>query len=408
MHARPLLYHFSFVLLSILIAPAALSEPPADGNAELKAALEMAWQRSPQARTLEARRAETTAGRESAQAWIAGSPSVGLSRRNGRWTDQPGLRETEVSVSAPIWLPGQKSARSNLAHISNDAMEAKIADLRLTLAGEVRERMWAVAATQEALKEAEDHLQHLEEFADEILQRVKAGDLARSDGILAQQEVLAAQAAVTSANMHANDALSRYALLTGKTDIPHPVAEKISPASVEPHPRISAARTALQSSQASMHLIKKSRSEAPTLGISMRREQENAIADPIRSIGLSIQIPIGTAARNRPLEAAAQTQLATASADLLQTESALHADIALARQQLAVAQRALELASSRTALTNEYEQLIEKAFRLGERGLAEILRARALAHEAENGEGQQRVAVGLAHAKLNQALGVIP
>lgn len=57
---------------------------------------------------------------------------------------------------------------------------------------------------------------------------------------------------------------------------------------------------------------------------------------------------------------------------------------------------------------HEHTQLIEKAFRLGERGLAELLRSEVLSHEADVAVNQQQIAVGLARARLNQAFGVIP
>ena len=408
----PVLYVFHRIVLAIALAlapPAALSaSAPADALVGLRAAIDAAWQRSPQARTLEARRDEVTAGREAAQTWIAGSPVIGLGQRSDRWTDQTGRRETELSVSAPVWLPGQKSARQTLVQAGADDLEAQIATMRLTLASEVRERMWAAAAAREALAEAQDHQQHLEALADEVMRRVKAGDLARTDGMLAQQEVLAARAAVGGAQTRVNEAMARYSTLTGQPDIPHPTPEPLGLAAPDPHPRMIAARTALQRAQASLHVVSASRSDPPTIGLSMQREQDNAAAAANRRIGVAIQIPIGTGARNRPLETAARTQIETASAEAAQAQAALRADIELARQQLAASQAALETASARTMLTREHMQLIEKAFRLGERGLADQLRAQSLAHEADAAERQQRVTVGLAHARLNQALGILP
>jgi outer membrane protein TolC len=86
----------------------------------------------------------------------------------------------------------------------------------------------------------------------------------------------------------------------------------------------------------------------------------------------------------------------------------LKADIDLAREQLEAAKRSLEAASSRALLTRQHTELIEKAFKAGERGLADLLRSQALSHEAEVAERQQKVALGLAHARLNQALGILP
>jgi outer membrane protein TolC len=388
-----------------LATPMALAQV---GSPGLKAAVDAAWQRSPQARTLEARRDETLAGREAAQSWIAGSPTVGLAQRSDRWTDQNGVRETEASVAAPIWLPGQKAARESLAQSSSDDLEAQIAATRLALAGEVRERLWAVAAAHEVLSEAEDHQHHLDAIAEEVLRRVKAGDLARTDGMLAQQEVLAARGAVAAAQAKLQEALGRYRVLTGQPSIPAWDVEPIAGNMAEPHPRLAAVRTALQRSQASLQVVNRTRSDPPTVGISMRREQDNFAGPASRSVGIAVQIRFGTAARNRPLETAARTQIETATVEAAQAEVVLKADIDLAREQLDAATRSLEAASSRASLTRQHTELIEKVFKAGERGLADLLRSQALSHEAEVAERQQKVALGLAHARLNQALGILP
>lgn len=387
-----------------LISPIALSQagPP------LKAAVAAAWQRSPQARTLEARRAETAAGHEAAQSWIAGSPSIGLAQRSDRWTDRNGVRETEVSVSAPVWLPGQKSARQGQAQIGSGDLEAQIANARLTLAGEVRDRLWSVAAARETLAAAMSHQQHLEATTDEVMRRVRAGDLARTDGMLARQEVLAGKGAVLEAQVKLQEALSRYKTLTGLPDIPAAEPERLSDEMSEPHPRTHAASTAVLHAQASMNVLNKSRSEPPTVGISMRRETNGATSELASSVAFSLQIPIGTTARNRPLETAARTQLETARAEAVQAEALLRADIELARQHVTASQQSFEAALARAILVREHALLVEKAFRLGERGLADMLRARTVQHEADVAERLQRVAMGLAHARLNQALGILP
>ena len=84
------------------------------------------------------------------------------------------------------------------------------------------------------------------------------------------------------------------------------------------------------------------------------------------------------------------------------------ADAALAQEQLANAEAALAAAASRAKAMHEHKALLEKAFRLGERSLADVLRSRALSHEADVALRQQRVALGLAHAQLNQARGLLP
>ncbi|WP_136415970.1 TolC family protein [Herbaspirillum sp. ST 5-3] len=404
MRAHLLIHHLCMVTALALIAPIAQSQV---APTSLHTAVEAAWQRSPQARTLVARQDETAAGREAAQSWIAGSPTIGLSQRSDRWTDRTGVREDEVSLSAPIWLPAQKSARQGQAEASAQELDAQLANAMLSLAGEVRDRFWAVASAKEALAEAVEHQHHLEATADEVMRRVKVGDMARTDALLAQQEALAAKAAVLDAQVKVQEALSRYTALTGLSDAPTPEPEPIATTVPDPHPRLLAARAGVQAAQASLNVVNKTRNDPPTLGVAMRRERD-ATSSPLSSVILAVQIPIGTNARNRPLEAAARTQIETATAEATQAEALIAADINVARHQVAASQQSLEAASSRLAMAREHFQLTDKAFRLGERGLVDLLRAQTLLHEAATAERQQRVALGLAHARLNQALGIIP
>lgn len=404
MFVSSIFHRFSLLAILALTAPMTLSEP----LTPLSTAVDAAWQRSPLARTLEARRDESLAGRQSAQSWIAGSPTVGLSQRSDRWNNQNGFRETEVSVSAPIWLPGQKSAREALANISSDELDAQIISTRLLIAGEVREQLWAVAAAREELAEAQDHQRHLDALAADVMRRVKAGDLARSDGLLAQQEVLAAKNAITAAQNRLHISMARYMTLTGQQNIPVPEPEPIAMAMQEPHPKMLFVQKAMQRSQTSLKTVRATRSDPPTVGLLMRRQQDGFATSSNQSVGIAVQIPFGTDARNRPLETAALTRIETAKAEAAQAESMLLSDIELARQQLLASKQGLEAATERVALTREHTELIAKAFRLGERGLNELLRSRAISHEADVAARQQRVAVGLAHARLNQALGIIP
>lgn len=388
-----------------------LATPLAPAPAEistLSAALNAAWQRSPQARSLEAQRNEVQAGNEAAQTLMAGAPVMGLAHRSDRWNDNLGRRESELSLAAPIWLPGQQAARRRLAQANTTDLAAQLANTRLLLAGEVRERMWAVAAAREALVEAQEHLAHLAALGDEVMRRVNAGYLARTDGLLAQQEVLAARAAVTLAQAHLNEPLARWRTLTGQNQIPPAEPEASGNTTLEHHPRMIMAHTVLQQAQAALGMANAVRTDPLTVGVALRREHENASAAAKHSLAVSVQIPFGNNPLNRVQTTAAQTRIDSATAEVAQTKATLAAEIDLARMQLAATHEALESMATRTALAREHSRLIEKAFRLGERALADVLRAQSLVHEAHLLELQQRVALGLAHARLNQALGILP
>ena len=381
---------------------------PAVIGATLKQALESAWQRAPAARTLDARQAEASAARDIARSWIASSPTLGVYQRADQGSSERDQRESEISVSSSFFLPRQKSAREALAARSTEEIAAHLGATRLAIAGLVRNRMWEAAAAQVRLEERQDHLEHLEGLRDEVQQRVKAGDLARSDGLLAEQEVLASRIAVSEARTAALEALARYRVVTGMPHLPALEPEPLSQSEVPASPRLAAAQASEQRARAALRLATVSRSAPPTIALSVRREDERLLQKPVNSIGLALQIPIGTAARNRAVEAQAHTAIATAAAEAAEVRAHADAEVEIAKERLANVRAALETATARATALHEHTALFEKAFRQGEKGLADLLRSRALTHEADVVVAQQKVALGLAHAQLNQALGILP
>ncbi|MEW6762467.1 MAG: TolC family protein [Pseudomonadota bacterium] len=397
--------------LSLYLAGAAFVLPcwtQAASPVTLKQAVDGAWQRAPAARTIEARQDEAAAARATAGAWIASNPTLGLSQRNDQGASEREGRESEISVSSSFWLPGQKSAREALAARSADEATAHLSATRLAVAGLVRTRMWEAAADRVALEEKQDHLHHLEGLADEVQRRVKAGELARSDGLLAQQEVLAARIAVGNARTAAAESLVRYQVVTGLPELPELVPEALQEGALPANPRLAAAQASEQRARAALRLAQANRAAPPTIVLSARREEERSMREPARSVGVALQIPFGSAARNRSVEAQAQTVIATAAAEAAEAQATSGADVAVARERLRNAKRALDDAHARARALHEHTALFENAFRQGERGLADVLRSRALTHEADVAVAQQHVALGLAHAQLNQALGILP
>ena len=396
--------------LSLTILCAALAVPfaPSAAATTLKQAFESAWLRAPAARTLEARQDETAAARESAGSWLASHPTLGVSHRADQGGSVRDERELEVSLSSSFWRPGQKSARQALAASSSAEVAAHLGATRLAVAGLVRTRVWEAAAAEVNLEEKQDHLKHLEGLADEVARRVKAGDLARSDGLLAMQEVLAVRIAVLNAHTGASEALVRYRAVTGLSSLPALEPEALAGSGARTNLRLLAAGATEQRARAALRVAVNNRTPAPGIALSMRRNDESSLREPVNSVGVALQIPIGSAFLNRSAESAALTLIATAAAETAALQAEADADLEIAQQKLANARATLDTAVGRAAALHEHTELFEKAFRAGERGLGDLLRSRALTHEADVAVAQQKVALGLAHAQHNQALGILP
>jgi len=397
--------------LSALLAAAFLITP-LTGRTQappgLQSLFEQAWQRSAAGRSQAARAGEAHAVDAQSRSWLANAPVLGVGQRTDRWNDGQGQRESEASLSATLYLPGQVNARRAFSNRNMEQVEAQRDKARLDLAGELRTRIWDAAAAEALLDEREVHFKRTDALLSEIMRRVHAGELARSDGLLAQQEVAAARVAAEEARSAARTALARLQQLTGNPVAPEAVAEQLASKEVSPDPRLAVAQAAERTAAAALRVADTARLPSPTLTLSTHRERESQLVSPQRSIGVAVQIPLGSAGRNQVAQSQALVQKAAAAAEAEQLALTLESERALAKARVQDANAALEAARQQAAAMREYSELIEKAFRLGERGLAELLRGHMLSHEAQVAARRQQVALGRAHAMYNQAAGVLP
>ncbi len=395
-----------FIVTSIALTSAAHAQTPPPNIHTL---FNTAWERSVAFQTAEGRRQEAAASRIQADSLIAGSPSLGLLHRDDRWIDRRGERESEVSLSVPVWMPGQRSARSALADAQAAEAEASAGLARLNLAAEVRERVWQLAAAEGEREVLRQRVTLAASLRNDVQRRVTAGDLARTDLLLAQQDQLTTQALLADAEARLVDAKARLLHTTGISTLPVQYAEPIAPSGdLPPHPRLEAALRVVARSERQVGYLHNSRRDPPEIGISYRTGRSGGGMPNDRSIGVVVRIPFATDARNLPGETAAQTELMTARAEFERTERIVRSDIDAATTILSLAEQQLALTEQRSTTLSERAALLRKTFNLGEIGLSEVLRAQNQALEAEADLVRQRAKRGLAIATLNQALGVLP
>jgi outer membrane protein TolC len=377
--------------------------------ASLRTALDKAWERSPQAQTFEAKRAESDAQAVAANSLLPGAPAVILGHRGDQLNSNAGKREWEAGIAMPIWLPGQRDARQRQAQAGKDGLEANIRALRLKLAGELREAIWQVRQAQAQTRLDEERALSAKKLAEDVSRRVLAGELARTDLNLAQNEWRAAQAAVLHSRNRQLQARQAYATLTGMTALPDDVSESAQPKPLpDDHPLLEEARLAIEAAQAQVRVAMNSRRDSPEVELSTRRERGN-LNDPYAgTVAISLRLPLSTDARNLPRISAAQTALTGAHSGYARVRLTLEYHGQQAEQALQAADQVLDLARQQRAAARENLDLIQKSFGLGESDLFTLLRARAAAFEAEQSYNQQEIAQALARARLNQAQGVLP
>lgn len=366
-------------------------------------AADAVWARAIAAQEAQGRERVAGARQEAARAWTPHAPSVEVSRRNG----PSGSNETELALSAPVWLPGQRAAQASAATAEAAAARAARQAARWRLTGDLREAAWNVKSQLAELQAAREQLRLLQSVSADVERRVKAGDLARADSLIARADMLTAEAMVADLEQRHAAALGRWSALTGLPSVPS-AEEADSAIPGAEHPELVLARLDLERAERELDSVRRSRRDAPEVAVSWRQERPGTAQPRQDSVGIALRVPFGHDARSGVQEATAQAEVDTARTRLQRAEEQQLIDVRTARSALDTAHRQQAIEATRAALLRERAQLLDKSFRAGETSLPELLRALAAAAQAEGAAVRQRAATGLAQSRLQHSLGVTP
>lgn len=399
-------FHCALLACALLAFPA-FSQ--AQGQPTLSQAVDAAWTRAVEASESAGQSRRADAALSAARAPWAGAPAIEVGQRRDRSAQGNG-RETDTALVVPLWLPGQRAARIGAAGAESDAARAAAAASRLRVAGQVREAQWSYFAQRAEVAAAEAQLKTFADLARDVDRRVTAGDLARTDALASSAEHLTAQAAVLSARQKATASLTHWRTLTGLTEVPpaEPPSVQVPAAVPEGHPQLQAARADVQLAQGRLDAVRASRRDPPELTIGARHETAVGGGPDSRGIGVALRIPFATDSRNQPLLASALSDLEVAEARERKAQLALSSELEVATSELEVAKRAVSDEERRASMLRERYSLLERSYRAGNTSLSDLLRALTAASQADADLQRRKVSLGLANARVQQALGILP
>lgn len=380
-------------------------------KATLASAVEAAWNRAVASAEAAGISRQAIAERKASSALWATPPSVELSHRNDRLQSNNGVRETEVALAVPLWLPGQKSAKQQAADSLSSLSQLSETEGKLRVAEVVRELHWQIAELQASQSLSKQQTSTFAAIASDVDKRVKAGDLARADALAAKGELLSAQAAQSQAETQLEAAKRQWTALTGLAQTPDATlasVESPSPRQLAEHPELLRAQQQVDLARKRVDLVAKSNRSAPELITKLRQDIPARGQGSAYSLGLAVRIPFGTDDRNAPLQAAALTELEVAQSKEQVLRAQLSARMESANAAAQASQLQLQTEREKATLLNERARLIRASFNAGETSLPELLRAASSAAQADYSAARQEAAFGLARARLQQAYGQLP
>lgn len=413
------------LIVALSVAMAAVAPAVADGLDTLRAAIDRAARLDPVLRTLDARADEVDASRAAAAGLFPGAPVVGASLRRDRPDRDLGRNEVEFEVGLPLWLPGQRALRQQLAGDEGAGREAALADARLQVAGRVRESLWMLAFARLDEAAANRRIATVDRLVADVERRVAAGVLARTDLLLARAEAAAARSLLIDARARVEQAMLGWQALAGDRVLPvswveaertgapqgrnsSGYAEVDRTSSIVAHPSMAAALGEVDLARSRLKLASESTRDPPELGLQHRSDRDVSGADYRNSVRVALRVPLATEARNRPRIAAANTERVRAESGLLQLQRRIEADRARAGAELDAARAQEANARERLRDATEHLALVRRAFDLGEQSLVAMLRALVLADEAQADLDRQVAMRDRSIARINQAAGVLP
>lgn len=393
-------------LLAILLVHGAQARQPSR-NPTFQDALNAAWARLPQRATLTARQ-NTAAARDLAgSALVPSAPTASGTYVNDRLAGSNyNYVTSQIGVSTPLWLPGEGTATRNLAGADSAVIDAAAVAAHHALAVQLLDLTAQATLAANSRDSAARRLRTNQALAADAARRFRVGESPESDALAAEAEAATSSIALATADAQVAAAGSALAVLTGIPAIP---SLDISPllAASTPHPRIAAAERAVQYAQANARLVRIANRDDPELGLEGINEKQPGTRWDTR-FGVTLRFHFATEARNAPRRAAAKQVLTEAEVQLAQARREVTTATAQAEATLSGAERGIAAAARAAAVAEKRRGQIERAWRLGEMPLIELVRANAFAFDAALTNTRARTQRDAARLAFRLAQGTLP
>lgn len=378
----------------------------------LAQAFEAAWARQPEALALQLRREAVHAQQQAALAWTPEPAALTLSDKTDRFNRNQGVREIEVGLAIPLWLPGERARSGALAEAERGGVESRLAAARLRLAGGLREAWWQQQRAQVDADVARDQLTNARVLAADVAKRLRAGDLARADQHQADGAVAAAESAVARA-LSAEAAARQQLRATSGGVLEAPANARAEPepaggALASEHPAVAQLQDRVTIAERAAALGTTRARANPELTLATTRERDGRGERYEPSITIGLRIPLGAGSRYTARVAAAQAEATELQAQLRLERERIAAEQDALRERMAAARAQLAAAERRAQLAAESRGFFDKSFRVGETDLPTRLRVEAEAVEARRQAASARIEVAAAISQWRQALGLLP
>ena len=140
----------------------------------------------PQQALLAAHQQMVEARRTMANSFLPQAPALGFSHQSDALLSHRDEREWQAQMQIPIWLPGQRQARSQVASLADDSLGMDRAGLQQLASELLRNAVWEVALRRNDVALAEQRRDTLRSINEDVKKRFRAGEVARLEVMQAE------------------------------------------------------------------------------------------------------------------------------------------------------------------------------------------------------------------------------
>jgi outer membrane protein, heavy metal efflux system len=375
----------------------------------LRQVLDKTIVRNPQQFQLSAEAYQVTARQAMAESWLPNAPAISVYHQNDTLTSARNERDWQVFLEVPIWLPKQRLYRSKVAELSLQDLDSSRESVKLKVAGSLRDALWDIEMNSKQVVLAKQRIALASQLELDVDKKFKAGELAKTDLMLIQQERMQAERQLLLVEAELMHARHRYILLTGLNEMPAQFEEAISnKADFEQSPIWLAAQSKVNLAQGERELVESEKRENPQVMFNARNSQGAFDTQYNQSLGFTVRIPLDNPGRSGQLQSQAEKQIANAMTDRENLRLAMLADLHEAEHNLNTTKLELDIATRQLEMSREQARLAKKAFTLGESDLTTVLRIQSQAFEVEHTVALRQTQYQWNIARYNQAVGVLP
>jgi cobalt-zinc-cadmium efflux system outer membrane protein len=375
----------------------------------LREILDKCINRNPQQYQLSAEAFQVNTRKAMAESWLPNAPAVSLFHQDDTFASARNERDWQVFLEVPIWLPKQRLYRSKVAELSLQDLDSSRESVKLKVAGSLRDALWDIEMNSKQVVLAKQRITLASQLELDVDKKFKAGELAKTDLMLIQQERMQAERQLLLVEAELMHARHRYILLTGLNEMPAQIEEAISSkADFEQSPIWLAAQSKVNLAQGERELVESEKRENPQVMFNARTSQGAFDTQYNQSFGFTVRIPLDNPGRSGPLQSQAEKQIANAMTDRENLRLAMLADLHEAEHNLNTTKLELDIATRQLEMSREQARLAKKAFTLGESDLTTVLRIQSQAFEVEHTVALRQTQYQWNIARYNQAVGVLP